>query len=89
MSKKTKSQDEGVGRLAVLQALAKLKTPSMQDLISTTGFSRSTVQRQLKELREIFSMEIEYRRSGKQRGAVGYYVVVSWGLFNPKMFSTK
>jgi hypothetical protein len=86
MLKKVPSADEpGAGRLAVLKALAQLDQPSIHDLIEITGYSRSTVQRQLKELRELFEMEISFCRTGWKRGAVGYYQVESWGLFNPDM----
>lgn len=78
------SDDARGGRLAVLRVLTKLHQPSMQDLIDATGLSRATVQRQLKELRDLYKMDIRYYRKGWARGAVGFYQVDGWGLFSPE-----
>lgn len=74
--------DSAVSHIAVLQILANTDKPSLCHLMELTGLSRATVQRKIRELREIYRMDIQYQRSGEKPGAVGFYLVNDWGIFN-------
>lgn len=75
--------------LDLVMALNCLHKPSMAMLIDSTGMSQATVQRKLRDLREIYKMTITFYREGRERGGKGYYIIEDWGVFDEKEFIKK
>lgn len=75
--------DAETSQILILRGLASLSRPSLDDLADFASISRATTQRKLKELREVYRMNISFMRIGQQRGGKGYYHIEDWGLFDP------
>lgn len=75
--------DTETSQILILRGLATLRKPSLDELAEFASISRPTAQRKLKELREVYRMNISFMRIGRQRGGKGYYHIEDWGLFDP------
>lgn len=77
-------------KFVLINALAKMDKPSLQDLSIATQISQSTIKRQISTLRNDFAMNILFVRelTGKA-GTTGYYMLMDWGIFDRSSFLTR
>lgn len=73
----------------ILRAFSTQPSITVKELMDITGLPRTTLGRQLKSLRNMFDMDIQYVRDHKgSRGAAGYYHIRSWGIISPEKFDS-
>ena len=71
----------------ILSAMALLNKPTLADIVHATGIASSTVKRQIGLLRKEYRMDLQFiREATGKRGKSGYYIIVDWGIINPKEF---
>ena len=78
-----------VKELRLLKLIGSMERPTIHDLVRETGTPKTTVTRHLKDLRDIFMVDIRFIKYSPSEGGdrnSGYYVIQDWGVFDQYEF---
>ena len=78
-----------VKELRLLKTIASMDRPTIHDLVRETGTPKTTVTRHLKDLRDIFKLDIrfvKYSPNESDDRNSGYYVIQDWGVIDQHEF---